>query len=75
LRTFTSRYATKYTNVDFFKIDVDAVPDVAQELNIRMMPTFLFFKDGEKVKDVVGANPKVIEAAIVELGGVEPAKE
>ena len=28
------------------------------------MPTFLFFKDGEKVKEVVGANPKAIEAAI-----------
>lgn len=28
------------------------------------MPTFLFFKDGEKVAEVVGANPKAIDAAI-----------
>lgn len=28
------------------------------------MPTFLFFKGGEKVNEVVGANPKAIEAAI-----------
>jgi thioredoxin 1 len=28
------------------------------------MPTFLLFKDGEKVGEVVGANPKALEAAI-----------
>jgi thioredoxin 1 len=28
------------------------------------MPTFLLFKDGEKVDEIVGANPKAIEAAI-----------
>ena len=28
------------------------------------MPTFMVFKDGEKVEEVVGANPKALEAAI-----------
>ena len=50
--------------VEFYKIDVDAVPDVAQELSIRAMPTFLVFKDGEKVEEVVGANEKAIRAAV-----------
>lgn len=48
----------------FYKLDVDDVPDVAQELGIRAMPTFLFFKKGLKVTEVVGANPKALEAAI-----------
>lgn len=48
----------------FYKIDVDEVPDVAQELGIRAMPTFQIFKDGAKVEEVVGANPKALEAAI-----------
>lgn len=43
---------------------MDEVPDLAQELGIRAMPTFLLFKGGEKVDEVVGANPKAIEAAI-----------
>jgi thioredoxin 1 len=43
---------------------VDEVPDVAQDLGIRAMPTFLLFKNGEKVAEVVGANPKALEAAI-----------
>jgi thioredoxin 1 len=28
------------------------------------MPTFLIFKDGEKVQEVVGANPQALKAAI-----------
>ena len=51
-------------SVEFYKIDVDEVPDVAQELGIRAMPTFLVFKDGEKVEEVVGANEKAIRAAV-----------
>lgn len=51
-------------SVEFYKIDVDEVPDVAQELGIRAMPTFLLFKDGEKVEEVVGANEKAIRAAV-----------
>ncbi|KAI7200875.1 hypothetical protein KC352_g19527, partial [Hortaea werneckii] len=45
-------------------IDVDDVPEVAQELGVRAMPTFFLFKNGEKVSEVVGANPKALEAAI-----------
>jgi len=60
------KYAKTYTDVSFYKLDVDDVPDVAQELGIRAMPTFVFFKGGKKVKEVVGANPKAIEAAIQE---------
>lgn len=40
------------------------MPDVAQELGIRAMPTFLLFKGGEKISEVVGANPKALETAI-----------
>jgi thioredoxin 1 len=58
------RFSDKYANAKFYKLDVDEVPDAAQELGIRAMPTFVLFKDGEKVGEVVGANPKALEAAI-----------
>jgi thioredoxin 1 len=58
-------YSKKYPNARFYKIDVDEVPDVAQELGIRAMPTFKVFKDGEEVEQVVGMNPPGVEAAIV----------
>ena len=60
-----NRYSKQYTDVRFYKVDVDEVPDLAQELGIRAMPTFVIFKNGEKVDEVVGANPKAIEAAIL----------
>ena len=58
------RFSNEYPDARFYKIDVDEVPDVAQELGIRAMPTFLLFKNGEKVGEIVGANPKALEAAI-----------
>jgi thioredoxin 1 len=43
---------------------VDEVPEVAQLVGVRAMPTFMVYKDGEKVQEVVGANPKALESAI-----------
>jgi thioredoxin 1 len=48
----------------FYKLDVDEVPDVAQELGVRAMPTFVVFRDGEKVGEVVGANQKALLALV-----------
>lgn len=53
-----------YKDTRFFKIDVDEVPEVAQSESVRAMPTFLLYKDGKKVGEVVGANPTALEAAI-----------
>jgi len=58
------QFSDTYPDARFFKIDVDEVPDVAQELSIRAMPTFLLFKGGKKVGEVVGANPVALETAI-----------
>ncbi|KAK3626689.1 thioredoxin trx1 [Elasticomyces elasticus] len=58
------KFSDTYPDARFYKIDVDEVPDVAQELSIRAMPTFLLFKGGEKVGEVVGANPVALENAI-----------
>ncbi|KAI9712868.1 MAG: Cytoplasmic thioredoxin isoenzyme 2 [Chrysothrix sp. TS-e1954] len=58
------KFSDEYPKARFYKLDVDQVSDVAQELGVRAMPTFMLFKNGEKVTDVVGANPKALEAAI-----------
>ncbi|KAF2268770.1 Cop c 2-like protein [Lojkania enalia] len=58
------KFSDQYPTAKFYKLDVDDIPELAQELGIRAMPTFILFKNGEKVSDVVGANPKALEAAI-----------
>jgi thioredoxin 1 len=57
-------FTKEFPQVRFYKIDVDEVNDVAQELGIRAMPTFMLFKKGDKVDEVVGANEKALKAAI-----------
>ncbi|KZV18707.1 hypothetical protein F511_40241 [Dorcoceras hygrometricum] len=47
--------AAKYTDVDFIKIDVDELFDVAQDYGVQAMPTFLLIKRGKIVDKVVGA--------------------
>lgn len=63
------RYSEQFTNAHFVKVDVDDVPDVAQELGVRAMPTFILFQKGEKVAEVVGMNPPALLAAIEKLAG------
>ena len=58
------KFSDIYSEAKFYKLDVDEVPEVAQELGIRAMPTFILFKNGDKIGEVVGANPKALDAAI-----------
>ncbi|KAI9037523.1 thioredoxin family protein [Aspergillus affinis] len=54
-----------YPNVRFIQVDVDKVRSVAQELQVRAMPTFVLFKDGQPLeKRVVGGNMKELEEGI-----------
>ena len=40
------------------KCDVEEQEDLAQEFGIRNIPTILFFKNGEVVDKLIGAQPK-----------------
>ncbi|KAL4780694.1 thioredoxin [Aspergillus varians] len=54
-----------YTNVRFLQVDVDKARSIAQEHEIRAMPTFVLYKDGKLLdKRVVGGNMKELEDGI-----------
>ena len=52
--------------VQVAKVDVDAEMGLAKQLNIRSMPTFILYENGEEVKRVVGARSK--DGLLKELG-------
>lgn len=56
--------SNSHPEVLFTKFDVDEIPELAQELGIRAMPTFLFFKNGERVDEMVGANPNKLATQV-----------
>ncbi|XP_052188257.1 thioredoxin M-type, chloroplastic-like [Diospyros lotus] len=49
-----------------YKLNTDESPNVAKEYGIRSIPTVLFFKDGERKENIIGAVPKSTLAAMIE---------
>ncbi|KAL2904314.1 Thioredoxin H2 [Bienertia sinuspersici] len=49
-------FSRKYEDVEFVKIDVDELSDVASEFGVDAMPTFVFFIKGKEVDRLIGAN-------------------
>lgn len=62
---FVEKLSKDYTEATFLKVDVDELTDVAAEVGVRAMPTFMLFRKGEKIAEVVGANPAALKAAVV----------
>ncbi len=47
-------------SIAILDIDIDECPDIAQELNIRSVPEFRYYKAGEMVNSALGAQPPTI---------------
>lgn len=61
------KFSQEYSTANFYKVDVDELSEVAQQNEISSMPTILFFKKGEVVGKVIGANPAAIKQTIAKL--------
>lgn len=55
LEEIAQEYSSK---IDVVKLNVDQNPRVVQLYNIMNIPTLSVFKDGQVVKEIVGAKPK-----------------
>lgn len=58
------KFSKEYPSAKFVKVDVDEVGEVAQEYEVSSMPTIIFFKNGEIVQKVIGANPNALKQAL-----------
>ena len=50
--------AAEHPEIQFAKLDVDQVPDVAMRFGVSAIPTVVLFKAGKEVQRLVGVEPK-----------------
>ncbi|XP_062039077.1 thioredoxin-like [Lepus europaeus] len=48
IKPFFHALSEKFNNVVFIEVDVDDCQDIAAECEVKCMPTFQFFKKGQK---------------------------
>lgn len=51
----------------FCKVDVDEAEEITNKYDIKVMPTFLFFKETEKVGELTGASETKLREKIKQL--------
>ncbi|XP_076955661.1 thioredoxin H2-like [Bidens hawaiensis] len=65
LEPFIKSLSAKYQEIDFIKIDVDELQDVAQQFGVQAMPTLVLLKQGKEIERVVGAKKDELEKKIL----------
>jgi thioredoxin 1 len=54
IKPVLDKLSAEYTNVSFLAVDIDNNPDFAKKMNVRSVPTLLYFKNGEVVHTTRG---------------------
>jgi len=67
IHPFYESLSLDFKEIQFCVIDVDEVEDVSNECGVAVMPTFVAFFNGEKVKSVTGANEDRLLALVKEV--------
>jgi len=57
----------EFGDVVFLKVDVDENADIAEMAGVQAMPTFMWYKNGNKIEEMVGADPNQLKANIQKL--------
>ncbi|KAI9346177.1 galactose-binding domain-like protein [Obelidium mucronatum] len=64
IKPFYAELASKYRHVTFTTIDIDQLKETAGKNNITSVPTFHFYKGGELVGSMKGADPRQLQALV-----------
>ena len=62
-----AKLAEEETDIEFIKVDVDDNEETAMHCGIEAMPTFHFYKGGEKVSEFSGASEEKIREGVAKL--------
>lgn len=64
MRRTYERVASDYPNARFARVCVDDVSEVRESLDVRSMPLFVFYNDGQRIDHYSGASRSSLEEAI-----------
>ena len=56
----------EFKRIRFLRVDIEAVPAVAEKCNVKALPTYQLYKDGEKLEEMSGALPSKLVAMMKE---------
>ncbi|KAK9451652.1 thioredoxin-like protein [Limtongia smithiae] len=68
-----SYLSTLYKDIAFLSVDAEAHPEISETFEVSAVPFFVFIKNGKVVRELSGADPKELSAAIQEISGQKPA--
>jgi thioredoxin 1 len=70
------KLAEVYGNqVDFAKVNVDELPELANQYGVRSIPTLLLLRDGNVVEQLIGARPYQELARLLEQHITVPVRK
>jgi thioredoxin-like negative regulator of GroEL len=75
IKPFFETLSNRHTDVQFLKLDVDKVPDAANEVGLRVMPTFVVFKNGTKINDLEGADQRSLVDLVKKYSKIPPSQK
>jgi len=62
---FLEQLSDSMSNVHFLKVDVDEAEEIARNESVSAMPTFVLYKNGKRVTELVGASQDKLKELIV----------
>mmetsp|Transcript_36605 Transcript_36605/g.90348 ORF Transcript_36605/g.90348 Transcript_36605/m.90348 type:complete len:216 (-) Transcript_36605:386-1033(-) len=54
----------EYKKIHFVRVDMEALPAIAQRCNVKALPTYQLYRNGEKLEEMSGAMPAKLVAML-----------
>jgi len=72
LHAVFEQLAKKYGNLQYFSVDAEKLPEISKKYGIEAVPAYLFFQNGKKTTQVVGANVALLTKTIASFSSNAP---
>ncbi|KAM6573948.1 hypothetical protein CsatA_022275 [Cannabis sativa] len=61
---FVDTLCGRYPSINFLKVDIEDSPAVANMENVRIVPTFKIYKNGNRVKEIICPSREMLEHSV-----------